>query len=376
MVAMLALTSCSGGYLAQQENEGGKNTENTFFIKLDPASCHEEPKYRSEFSQLVDSTNVTRIITANSIPNHLTGTFPNGGNPNVIQPQNNAYVLSLQPRYTGKAKSGQGYSFGVLLNGVEVDPYSGEFFQGTRGANREWNMNALTSAVDLGTDCNNAHVQPSGKYHYHGTPTAYLEELNVDGTKMVKIGYAADGFPIYYKYGYSNDGELIELQSGYRLKSGNRPGDGKTAPNGTYDGTYFQDYEYDESLSLLDECNGRFGKTPESDNEYYYVFTDNFPSSPMCFMGTPADDFSHRLNGEEPMGGRPQNGRDEHRDHPRQGIDQLLIEMDVDKDDRLSKEEVRGPLQNDFDRFDKNKDGYLTRDELSDLPPPPKGRRP
>ena len=105
MVAMLVLTSCSGGYLAQQESEREKNTENTFSIKLDPATCQEEPKYRSEFSQLVDSINATRIITGNSIPNHLTGTFPNGGNPNVIQPQNNAYVLSLQPRYTGKALS-------------------------------------------------------------------------------------------------------------------------------------------------------------------------------------------------------------------------------------------------------------------------------
>lgn len=373
---MLLLTSCSVVCQGQQENERKKNVENTFSIKLDPVTCQEELKYNSEFSQLVDSTNAKRIITANSIPNHLIGTFPNGGNPNVIEPQNNEYVLSLQPKYRGKAKSGQGYSFGILLNGVEVDPYSGEFFQGTRGANREWNINALTSSVDLGTDCNNAHVQPSGKYHYHGTPSAYLEELKVDGTKMVKIGYAADGFPIYYKYGYSNHGELIELQSGYRLKYGKRPGDGKTAPNGMYDGTYFQDYEYDESLSLLDECNGRFGKTPESDNEYYYVLTDNFPSSPMCFMGTPASDFSHRLNGEEPMGGRPQNGRDEHRNHQHKGIDQLLTEMDVNKDDRLSKEEVRGPLQNDFDRFDKNKDGYLTRDELSDLPLPPKGRRP
>ena len=68
------------------------------------------------------------------------------------------------------------------------------------------------------------------------------------------------GFPIYYKYGYNEDGKLMEYSSGYALKQGERPGDGKTAPNGKYDGTYFQDYEYIEELSELDECNGRWGE--------------------------------------------------------------------------------------------------------------------
>jgi hypothetical protein len=275
-------------------------------------------------------------------------------------------------------------------------PYSGEFFQGRNGMNREWNINALTSSVNLGTDCNNTHVQPNGKYHYHGTPTAYLESLNVDGSEMVKIGYAADGFPIYYKYGYSNSGELVELKSGFKLKSGNRPGDGKSAPDGTYDGTYFQDYEYDSKLSSLDECNGRFGKTPESENEYYYVFTDNFPSSPLCFMGTPSMDFKHGMGADaernHPDVGRPgrdrsNNGQDvkgpnENRSGsnvPQEGRpnpDKIFAELDENKDDRISKKEARGPIKDNFDRLDKNNDGYLTRDELSNMPPPPNGRRP
>ncbi|MDG1332492.1 MAG: YHYH protein [Crocinitomicaceae bacterium] len=364
--------SCSNSNIAQQANQGATNAENTFNINLDVATCKEEPKYESEFSQDIDSIRGARTIVSNSIPNHDTGAFPNSGNPNRIQPQNHSYSLVLKPKYTGKATPGQGYSFGILLNGVEVDPYSGEFFQGRNGMNREWNINALTSSVNLGTDCNNAHVQPDGKYHYHGTPTAYLEDLKVDGTKMVKIGYAADGFPIYYKYGYSDSGELIELTSGFKLKSGNRPGDGKSSPDGVYDGTYFQDYEYDSQLSLLDECNGRFGKTPESENEYYYVFTDNYPSSPLCFMGTPSDDFNHRMGGEPQLGGRSGGNRPQGGPNP----DRLFEEFDTNKDDRLSKDEVRGPLQNDFDRCDKNNDGFLTRDELANLPPPPNGRRP
>ena len=55
-------------------------------------------------------------------------------------------------------------------------------------------------------------------------------------------------------------------------------------------------------------------------------------------------------------------------------LDQLFVDLDENKDDRISKNEVRGPLQNDFDRLDQNNDGYLTRDELSSTPPPPNGR--
>ncbi|PHR29168.1 MAG: hypothetical protein COA38_11695 [Fluviicola sp.] len=377
--------SCSNSSVAQQEFGEEKNSESTFSIQLDATTCQEEPKYKSEFAETIDSLNGVRTIVSNSIPNHLTGAFPNSGNPNTIQPQNHSYDLELKPKYTGKVTQGQGYSFGILLNGVEVDPYSAEFFRGQNGENREWNINALTSEVNLGTDCNNAHVQPTGKYHYHGTPTAYLEHLNVDGTKMVKIGYAADGFPIYYKYGYSEAGEIIELQSGFRLKSGDRPGDGKSAPNGRFDGMYFQDYEYNSALSTLDECNGRFGKTPESENEYYYVFTDNFPSSPLCFMGVPSDDFNHRMqpidnrlgsNGPNKVNAKHQDMQGGKPSGEGPSPDRLFAEFDRNKDGRLSKDEVRGPIEQDFDHLDKNNDGYLTIDELSNMPPPPNGRRP
>ena len=27
--------------------------------------------------------------------------------------------------------------------------------------------------VDIGLDCNTAHVQPTGKYHYHGVPSLH-----------------------------------------------------------------------------------------------------------------------------------------------------------------------------------------------------------
>ena len=84
------------------------------------------------------------------------------------------------------------------------------------------------------------------------------------------------------------------MESGFRLKEGSRPGNGVSAPDGCFDGLYFQDYEYVSGISPLDQANGKTGKTPEAASEYYYVVTDNFPSSPLYFRGTPDDSFSHR----------------------------------------------------------------------------------
>lgn len=49
----------------------------------------------------------------------------------------------------------------------------------------------------------NGHVQPNGNYHYHGLPESLINKLGDTGQKMVLMGYAADGFPIYGRWGYS-----------------------------------------------------------------------------------------------------------------------------------------------------------------------------
>lgn len=275
---------------------GCDNVSNTFTINLDPSECTVSVGINRTFSMIEDKDADQRIFSTNAIPNHLVGAFPNPGNPNTISAVNVSGSVDLTPELASATTNGQGYTMGILLSGSPIEPYTAEFFTGTGGTiNRDWNITTLTTSINLGLDCNNAHVQPNGLYHYHGTPSAYLDDLGVDGTEMVKVGYAADGFPIYYKYGYDENGaSIIALSSGYQLKPGDRGGDGITAPNGCHDGTYFQDYEYVDGSSLLDECNGRWGKTPENDDEYYYVITDNFPSSPLCFSGTPSSDFSKR----------------------------------------------------------------------------------
>ena len=52
----------------------------------------------------------------------------------------------------------------------------------------------------------------------------------------------------------------------------------------------------------------------------------------------------------------------------------LFQKMDSNKDNKLSKVEVKGPLADHFSGIDKNKDGFITKDELKKLPKP-KNRR-
>jgi hypothetical protein len=236
-------------------------------------------------------------IASNNIPDHVVGAFPNSSNPNTIAAQNETYTITATPSIASSTTpllDGRPmYSFGITLNGVELDPEAAEPFG---GSNWEWNLNALSNG--LGLDCNNAHVQPNGKYHYHGEPMGYIETINYTGNAMKMIGYAADGFPIYYKVGYSDasnsNSGVTELKSSYQLKSGERPGDGIAAPCGEYNGKYTNDYEYINGLGDLDECNGRTGVTPEyPSGTYYYVITSDYPVIPRYFRGTP--DASFRL---------------------------------------------------------------------------------
>ena len=48
----------------------------------------------------------------------------------------------------------------------------------------------------------------------------------------------------------------------------------------------------------------------------------------------------------------------------RPNVEQLIIEMDDNKDGVLSKLEVKGPLLTDFDKIDLDKNGFLSKEEL------------
>ncbi|MBT9314150.1 YHYH protein [Leptothoe spongobia TAU-MAC 1115] len=243
-----------------------------------------------------------RYIYANGIPDHTPGTFPNQGNPNTISAQNHLFRVTLTPQLSGNSTPIRPV-FGIALNGVPFEPGTAEYWNRDRSSG--WNYDALSGNINLGLDQHNAHVQPTGSYHYHGLPIGLLQ-----GTSMTLVGYAADGFPIYGQYGYrdanSSTSRLIKLQSSYRLKTGQRP----NGPGGPYDGTFVQDFEYIAGLGDLDECNGRFGVTPEHpDGIYHYYITEMFPFIPRCVQGTPDESFQRQLAGGGNNGNRRPQGR-------------------------------------------------------------------
>jgi hypothetical protein len=251
-----------------------------------------------------------RYAYSNNLADHSTGTFPNPQNPNTIAAQDYSFRMCAYPVKSGNVTIIYGnpsptpgscpdvYEFGVAVNGVKMDPSAAEFFTNpnTMQLNYDWRLEAVGSS--LGLDQNYAHVQPTGAYHYHGVPTGLLQNLNVNSSSHSPIiGWAADGFPIYYKYLYADpldsSSGIDSFSSCWSLKQGSRPGDGTTAPNGTYDGTYNEDYEFNPPVSCqLDSCNGRYGVTPDFPNgTYYYVITDDWPYIPRCFSGTPHGTF-------------------------------------------------------------------------------------
>ncbi|MEH6581273.1 MAG: YHYH protein [Halioglobus sp.] len=242
-------------------------------------------------------TDTSRELTANGIPDHAVGTFPNENNPNTISEQSVSASYTLAPTQTESATplGGPSGPTGYVLNGVKIDANTAGSCDdsGTAcsliGNSGSWSIEALgQQAFNFGTDENNAHVQPGGVYHYHGMPEGFISKQGGNSSTMTLIGWAADGFPVYARYGYSvaddASSPLKTLAGSFQLitdVSTSRPSI-ETYPLGTF----AQDWEYVEGSGDLDECNGREGVTPEfPDGIYHYYATDSYPYFQRCVKG-------------------------------------------------------------------------------------------
>jgi hypothetical protein len=239
----------------------------------------------------------SRVLAANGLPDHAVGTFPNSNNPNTISAQTVAATYTLTPTMGTAATElgGPRGAVGYILNGVKMDPSTGGSCNNA-GTTCDlgmmvgpWNMEALgQTSFNFGADTNNAHVQPGGAYHYHGMPEGFITRLGGGPTRMTLIGWAADGFPVYARYGHTVASDasspLRAMRGSYRFVStvsATRP-----AVSMYPLGTFRQDYEYAAGTGDLDECNGRTGVTPEFPRgTYHYYATDTYPFMQRCVRG-------------------------------------------------------------------------------------------
>lgn len=306
VLASLAVAACGGGddtaTTTTTATTGTTTTSGTAGVEC----SYSYQAFNSSASVNLQSTSswtcssTSRVLAANGIPDHAVGTFPNAGNPNTISAQTVSATYTLTPTYNGTATTlgGPRGATGYVLNGVKIDAGTAGSCPASATATTScslidnsgaWSIEALgQSSFNFGTDSNNAHVQPTGEYHYHGMPEGFITLRGGSPTKMTLIAWAADGFPIYARYGYStatNASSALKAVTGsYKLKTTVDA----TRPSTTLVplGTFAQDWEYSAGSGDLDECNGRTGVTPEFPNGiYHYYATDSYPYFQRCIKG-------------------------------------------------------------------------------------------
>jgi len=122
-----------------------------------------KPAFASEVKITIEDG--VRIIRSNGIPNHLTGEFPNRGNPNTIAPQKYEFRMPADPRPAEHATPLRMQPFGVAINGVVFDPGAAEWWNRDRNSGWQYeplfgsNKGALGTLLDQrGNDIDQAQL--------------------------------------------------------------------------------------------------------------------------------------------------------------------------------------------------------------------------
>lgn len=295
VLAIVFLSSCKSKNLNKDatEEHSHNQTTHTHHKLKDYFKAYDLSDENFGTKTNVTVTNKERVMVTNALPNHKTGEFPTKGNPNTISAQSRTYRFPLYPKYMGKAEWVR--ETGVAINGVKFEPGTAEVVRCESG--ESYRVEALQNTIDLGLDFNNAHVQPTGAYHYHGSPTSVIKNLD-KGEDLVHIGFAHDGFPMYYS-------KSNAYKPSYKLLDGDRTGEycNYTNPmesyaidvSGHHNGTFGSDFEFVSGSGDLDECNGI-----TINGKYMYLVTNEFPYVSRCLMG----EFERKERG-----GRPPNGQ-------------------------------------------------------------------
>eukprot|EP00930_Biecheleria_cincta_P094174 TRINITY_DN8502_c0_g1_i1.p1 TRINITY_DN8502_c0_g1~~TRINITY_DN8502_c0_g1_i1.p1 ORF type:complete len:699 (+),score=66.14 TRINITY_DN8502_c0_g1_i1:54-2150(+) len=223
-------------------------------------------------------------LGSKSTPNHDCENYCSaaGGNtpPLIGTTFTNSYTMTFSMTPSTKSRADISNNVGWAVNGVYIySPFTGI---------------STVAPYDETLDTCNGHPA-NGQYHYHGfSPCLHGETAVQTGSSIShsKIyGWAYDGFPIYGPYGYSDGSDststVTRVTTGYACTS-----------NGVACTTDAQravtaNWAYSSSNGMLDDCNGRWTKTPEFPNGMYvYVLNINadgkpdFPGVPYCTQST------------------------------------------------------------------------------------------
>lgn len=211
------------------------------------ATAQPLPAFTKAFHSTVkiSATATHLVLQSDGIPEHPTGTFPNGDNPNRIQKQNYSFKIPLQPKRAespGKLPFGP---IGVAINGIPFyNPYNIQGRDAVMGPDAE-----------IFDSCC-GHPDQLGRYHYHKYPACVKSPFKDDGAgHSPMIGLAFDGYALY---GLNGD-------------NGQPPAD-------------------------LDECNGHTDKT----RGYHYHATAKFPYLIGAYRGSV--EMGNFAGGQNPFG--------------------------------------------------------------------------
>ena len=243
-------------------------------------------------------------VCASDIPAYTIG--PWQANPNTPSNQNSISKFTLTPsEKIAKTYTGLG-AIGMWKNGVHIyNPKDGQYWNGssfTQGTtNAGYNRNALYFEGASFDGCK-GHPGPNGAYHHHVSPSCLYSEGATNVHSPI-IGYAADGFPIYGPFAYTNTngtGAIKRLISSYVLGTSRTNG----PPTATYPmGSMCEDYIYTAGAGDLDQYNGRFSVTPEYPTGIYAYFVtidaSGTPQYPFIvgpqYFGTPTTGVSQSI---------------------------------------------------------------------------------
>lgn len=241
----------------------------------------------------IELKNTKCNFSSNSIPNHnfndSSAHFATKVSENTLN-----YSITASPTFASSSTSLALGANAIMLNGVKLDLLAagcygvGDGKIGCHNISTAFRYDPMSSNANFGTDEHNAHTQPNGAYHYHGTPNALFDNNQTNSIESPVIGFASDGFPIFGLYYKDSNNVIQKATSSYTLKTGTRVSINGVNPGGSYDGTYRDDYEYQAASGVLDECNGM-----TLNGVYGYYVTESYPWIINCFKGTPDSSFNN-----------------------------------------------------------------------------------